>query len=193
MGLKPATVGGPYSLGQVCAGPGREHNTADMLDLVFGRRLVFESPLTREDLVTRLEQQVAPPRLLSTERGPQLFEGSVAEGRFQMMRSARGRNSFRPVISGEVSSMAPGARVDVRLGLHPAVIGVCGILLLAGALAGSIAIPEYVATGASPGMAFVLGLAAVFSAFAIAAAMEARKATRLLAALFEAEPETSRE
>ena len=192
MGLKPATAGGPYPLAQVCAGLCEGHNTADMLDLIFGRRLVFETPLTREDLVTRLEQQVAPPRLFSTEKGPQLFEGTVAEGRFQMMRSVRGRNSFRPVISGEVSSLTPGARVDVRLGLHPVAIGVCGILLLVGALAGSIAIPEYVATGASPSMVFVLGLAAVLTAFAIAAVREARKATRMLAALFEAEPEASR-
>jgi hypothetical protein len=161
---------------------------ADMLDLVFGRRLVFESALTREDLMTRLQQQVASPRLFSSEKGPQLFEGTVAEGRFRLMRSVRGRNSFRPVISGTVSSASPGARVDVRLGLHPAVIGVCAILLLVGAMAAAITIPEYMATGASPGMIFVLALAAVFIAFAIAAAVEARKATRMLAALFEAEP-----
>ena len=158
------------------------------MDLVFGRRLVFVSSLTREDLVTRLEQQVAPPRLFSTEKGPQPFEGTVAEGRFQMMRSVRGRNSFRPVISGAVTSSGHGARVDVRLQLHPLVMGICAFVLLIGAMAGSIAIPEYVATGGSPGLVFVLGLAAVFTVFAIAAAMEARKATRMLAALFEAEP-----
>ena len=163
-----------------------------MLDLVFGRRLVFDSPLTREDLVTRLERQVAPPRLGTRDRGPQLFDGSVADGRFQMMRSVHGRNSFRPVISGAVTSRGHGARVDLRLQLHPVVMGICAFVLLVGAMAGALAIPEYVATGASPGMVFVLGVAAVLTAFAIAAVMEARKATRMLAALFEAEPEASR-
>ena len=187
--LKPATAGGPYSRGQVCAGPAREHNTPDMLDLVCGRRLVFQSRLTRDDLMTRLERQVAPPWLFARDKGAHLFDGSVADGRFQMMRSERGRNSFRPVISGAVTSGAHGARVDVRLQLHPVVMGICAFVLLVGAMAGAIAIPEYVATGASPGMVFVLGLAAVLTAFAIAAVMEARKATRMLAALFEAEPE----
>lgn len=159
-----------------------------MLDLVFGRRLVFETRLTRDDLMTRLQREVAPRRLFTRDKGPQLFDGSVADGRFQMMRSVRGRNSFRPVISGAVTSSGHGARVDVRLQLHPVVVGVCAFMLLVGAMAGSIAIREYVATGGSPGLVFVLGLAAVFTAFAAAAAMEARKATRMLAALFEAEP-----
>lgn len=159
-----------------------------MLDLVFGRRLVFQSTLTREDLMTRLEQQVAPPRLLSSQKGPHPFEGTVANGGFRMMRSVRGRNSFRPVISGSMASAAHGTRVDARLQLHPIVLALCAIVLLVGAMVASIAIPEYVATGSSPGIVFVLALAAVFTAFAIAAAVEARKATRMLATLFVAEP-----
>lgn len=165
---------------------------AGVIDLVVGRRLVFQSPLTREDLVTRLEQQVVPPRLFSSEKGPQRFEGTVADGRFRMMRSVRGRNSFRPVIAGAVTSSTTGARVDVRLQLHPIAVGLCAMLPVVGAMAASSAVPEYLATGESPGMIFVLALAAVFTAFAIAAAVEARTATRMLAALFEAEPETPR-
>jgi hypothetical protein len=166
----------------------RGHNTAEMIDLVFGRRLTFHTPLTPGDLTTRLEREVAQPRLLSSARGTQLFEGSVADGRFRMMRSVRGRNSFRPVISGAVSSGERGTRVDVRLQLHPVVMVFCGAVLLVGAMIGSIAIPEYLATGASPALIFMLGLAAVVTAFAIAAALEARKATLMLAALFGVEP-----
>lgn len=170
---------------QVRAGDGRRHNTADMIDLVFGRRLMFESPLAAADLVARLQREVAPPRLFSTPEASQSFEGTFADGRFRMMRSVRGRNSFRPVISGAVTSGARGTRVDVRLQLHPIVMGLCAIVLLAGATAASIAIPEYLATGSSPGLLVVLALAVVFTAFAITAAVEARKATRMLAAVFE--------
>jgi hypothetical protein len=159
-----------------------------MIDLVFGRRLLFHSLLSTEDLTRRLQREVAPPRLFSRARGTQLFEGTVADGRFRMMRSVRGRNSFRPVISGTLSSGEPGTRVDVRLQLHPVVMVFCGAVLLVGAMIGSIAIPEYLATGSSPALIFLLGLAAVFTAFAIAAALEARKATRMLAALFGVKP-----
>lgn len=182
----------PYLSMQVRAGAPRRQNTPAMLDLVFGRRLVFESPLAPEDLVTRLAQQVAAPRLFSREKGPQLFEGTIAEGRFRIMRSVRGRNSFRPVISGAVTAGGGGARVDVRLRLHPIVLGLCAILLLVNAMAVAIAIPEYLATGTSQGMVLMFGLAAVFTAFAMAAVMEARKATRMLAALFQARPEPPR-
>jgi hypothetical protein len=178
----------PYPPVQVRPGGSRQHNTAAMLDLIFGRRLVFESPLTREDLMTRLAQQVAPPRLLSREKGPQLFEGTIAEGRFRMMRSVRGRNSFRPVISGAVTAGTGGARLDVRLQLHPIVVVICAVLLLIGGLIASIAIPEYLTTGSSPGLLFVIGITGVYVAFAIATAVEARRATRMLAALFAAEP-----
>jgi hypothetical protein len=159
-----------------------------MIDLVFGRRLVFQSPLATADLIARLQREVAPPRLFSTNKGSHLFEGTVADGRFQMMRSVRGRNSFRPVISGAVSPAANGARVDVRLRLHPVVTGLCAVFLLVGGTVASIAIPEYVETGSSPGMVFMLALAAVFTLFAISAGVEARKARGMLVALFEAEP-----
>jgi hypothetical protein len=125
--------------------------------------------------------------LLDAE-GIAAFEGTVADGRFRMMRPVRGRRSFRPVISGAVTSAARGACVDVRLQLHPMVMELCGVVLLVAKLAAAIAIPECLATGESPGMVLVLALAAMFTVFAVAGAVEARKATRMLAVLFEAEP-----
>jgi hypothetical protein len=68
------------------------------------------------------------------------------------------------------------------------VLVICVLLLLIGSTIASIAIPEYLTTGSSPGLLFVIGMAGVYVAFAIVAAVEARTATRMLAALFEAEP-----
>lgn len=159
-----------------------------MIDLVFGRRLTFHSPLTSEDLAARLGREVAPPTLFPRSKGPQAFEGTVADGRFRMMRSVRGRNSFRSLISGTVSPGGRGARVDVRLQLHPAVLIFCALFLLVAAAIASIAIPEFLATGSSPGLIFVIAVTLVFVLFAIVATVEARKATRMLAALFESQP-----
>ena len=159
-----------------------------MIDLVFGRRLTFQSPLARDAVEARLQTEIAPPRFFSRGDPTHQFEGTFAEGRFRIVRQVRGRHSFRSVVSGTVSSGARGARVDVRLQLHPAVLIICAIIVMFGGLIASIAVPEYLSTGSSPALVFVLGLAGVFVAFAIVAAVEARKAIRMLAALFETKP-----
>lgn len=163
-------------------------NVAGMIDLVFGRRLIFESPLGQEAVATRLQQEIAPPRMFPSETRPQQFEGTFMDGRFRMMRQVRGRNSFRSVISGVVSPGDRGARIDVRLQLHPVVTVVCSLFLLAAVAIASVAIPEYLTTGSSPGMLFVIAATVVFGLFAISAAAEARKSTRMLVELFGAQP-----
>ena len=159
-----------------------------MIDLVFGRRLIFQSPLGQETLATRLQQEIAPPRLFPSETRPQPFEGTFTDGHFRMMRQVRGRNSFRSVISGVVSPGEKGARIDVRLQLHPVVMAVCSLFLLVAVMIAAVAIPEYLATGSSPGLLFVIAATVVFALFAISAAAEARKATRMLVQLFDAQP-----
>lgn len=70
-----------------------------MLDLFFpGRNVAFESALALEEVTHRLEQEITAPASPLFDRRPQLFQGSFVEGRFQMMRMVKGRNSFNPVI-----------------------------------------------------------------------------------------------
>ena len=160
-----------------------------MIDLIRGRELVFESPLSREDVTARLRREIAEPAYRPFETPANLFTGTFADDRFRMMRLVRGRNSLRPVISGRVSSGTRGARIDARLQLHPAVLVLLAIVFLIGTGVASIAVPEFLRSRQpSVSIGFVLFMAWIFVAFAIAAAVEARRATRMLAGLFETKP-----
>lgn len=161
-----------------------------MLDLLFrGRALVFETELGVDEIARRLAREVVPPKWQFRETRTQMFEGTFSDGRFHMVRLVRGRNSFRPMIDGSVKAGPKGARVDVVLRLHPLVLGLCAVLLAVGALVATVAVAESLTArtlspGALVGAAFML----VFVVFLVAAVVEARTATRLLARLFEAEP-----
>lgn len=159
-----------------------------------GRRLVFDSPLTPDQATERLRQQVTPPAWKLVEDRPQLFEGTFENGRFQMVRLVRGRNSFRPVIEGTLQPGNRGTRIDVRMKLHPLVVVFCGVFLAFGAMVAAVAIPEWLAASTTPAPVWLfLGLAAaVAAAFLAAPGIEARTATRMLQDLFEAEPSAGR-
>lgn len=160
-----------------------------MIDLVRGRPLVFETLLSREEVTARLRREIAAPKHQLFENRTNLFEGSFVDDRFRVVRLVRGRNSFRPLISGRVSSGTRGARIDVELQLHAGVVVLLAILLLAGGAAASIAIPEFLRTREpSVPIVFVLLMACAFSGFALISAVESRRAARMLAGLFETEP-----
>ena len=166
-----------------------------MLDLLFsGRRLVFESALSLEEVTQRLQREVAPPKWQLIETRPHLFEGTFSDGRFSMARKVGGRNSFRPMIEGQLSRGPRGARVDVQLKLHPAIVIFCAVLFSIGALvvAGIAASGFSMADVTPQHLPPMVVVPVVFIAFLFAPGVEARKATRLLAALFEAEPSRSR-
>jgi hypothetical protein len=161
-----------------------------MIDLLFrGRRLVFESSLSREEVTARLQREVAPATWQWRKTSRQLFEGTFADGRFHMIRVVRGRNSFRPVIEGQIVPQPHGVRIDVQLRLHPLVVIICGVLFTFGAGVAVIAVSEYLSTREPSPQLFVAGLMAlVFSVFLVAPGVEAAKSTRLLANLFQSTP-----
>ena len=158
-----------------------------MLDLLYpGRKVVFDSPLTVDEVTRRLQREITPPAAPWRDTRQQLFEGTFASGRFEMARLVRGRNSFRTVMKGLISQAPAGARVDVRLQLHPLVVG-AGVFfaVIAGAIA-AVAAPEIPVIGVSPLLVRLLAMAAVVFAFAGLGNIEARTATRLLGKLIEA-------
>jgi hypothetical protein len=158
-----------------------------MLDIVFrGRRLEFASPLSVEELSARLAREVTAAVWRVTDTRTQTFEGAFADGRFRMVRLVHGRNSFRPLIEGQLVPLPAGTRIDVRLRLHPFVVIFCAILLAVGATLFRIVAADPEARAAVPPPLIALGAAAVCALVAGVAAAEARTATRLLAALFEA-------
>ena len=64
------------------------------------------------------------------------FEGTIAGDRFVIRRVIRYRNSFRPLISGRVSAVASGSRIDIVLTLTaPVAVVMSGWLAMAFAAA----------------------------------------------------------
>ena len=159
-----------------------------MLDLFFpGRSVAFDSSLALEELTERLHHEIAVPASSLFDRRTQLFQGSFADGRFKMMRIVKGRNSFNPVIRGQVSRAAGGARVDAQLQLHPLVLGFLAIFTLIASRIASIAAPELLpipASGLVGGVGVFLLLVLLFATIAN---FEARKTLTLLSGVVGAQ------
>jgi hypothetical protein len=160
-----------------------------MIDLFFtGRRVRFETSLTPEEVTRRLQQEITAPASPIFDRRTQHFQGTFDGGRFQMMRIVKGRNSFNPVIRGQLSSVAGGTRIDAQLQLHPLVMGILAIFTVIASRIASIAAPEFLAMPAA-GMAAGLGaLLLLVLLFAAIANLEAGKTLRILSAVIGTHP-----
>ena len=145
-----------------------------MFELFYpGRSIVLDSPLGVEELTRRLELA---------------FDGTVADGRFFLMRRVRGRNSFRSVVDGQILPASSGARLNVRLRLHPLVLGMGAVFALFAGTIAAIASPEIPVVGGSPLLVRVLAMAGVAFVFALLGSIEARTSTRLLSSVADATP-----
>ena len=158
-----------------------------MLDLLFGgRNLTFESRLTLEEATRRLQNEIAAPGWGMSENRQQSFIGTFANGRFHMVRLVRGRNSFRPMIIGQLSPVMNGCRVNVRLKLSAVAIVACVLFATIGVTMMSVALPRAAATY---DLVFFALLGALMLVVAVVIPIaEARKAARILSTLFQSEP-----
>jgi hypothetical protein len=83
------------------------------------------------------------------------------------MRRGRGRNWFRSWTDRQILPGRGGARLNVRLRLHPLILAFGAVFaLIAGTLA-AIAAPEIPVVGSSPLLVRVLAMAAVALLFAL--------------------------
>jgi hypothetical protein len=99
--------------------------------------------------------------------------------------------NFRSVLEGEVFPGPAGARVDVRMRLHPAVLAFGAVLAVIAGTIAAIAAPEIPVVGGSPLLVRILAMATVSFLFAALASIEARTATRLLSDWVSANPNTA--
>ncbi len=83
-------------------------------------RLELRSPLGPDEAAARLTAAVAARRW-SFKAPPEPFTGWVRGRQFEVMRTIRYRNSFLPVVTGEIAPDAAGARIRVVMRLHLAV------------------------------------------------------------------------
>jgi hypothetical protein len=159
-----------------------------MIPLLPYKQLVFESPLSQEEVIQRLTPEVAKPRsgLQWLKIRTENFEGTVSEAGFQIRRIIRHRNAFRPVIYGRFSPSAPGVRIEITMKLP---IGVLLFSLVWLSFVGGLAVldlPQMPTSGSIEGGAIGWVMLLIFYVgVTISFGSEANKASKLLSRIFE--------
>jgi hypothetical protein len=161
-----------------------------MIPLLPYKRLVFETQFSKDEIVRRLMIEVAPrrPPLDLFEKRPEKFEGEVSATGFKISRIIRYRNSFRPVVEGQLFPLVKGVRIEVRMRLHTTIL-IFSILWLSLAVVGAGAfIFQIISTGKFEGAMFIpLGMLLFYCLLVtIGFGVEADKAGKLLGDIFEA-------
>lgn len=152
-------------------------------------RLNLRTSESPEAVVTRLDKMVAPGWFF-LRNPPQPFRGTISGRHFKIARllgtflGLRYRNSWQPVIVGEVAAMAEGTEVRIRMRLH-AFVAVFTALWFAFLLS-FIAISLSIALrrgfdAAVPGLLVACGMGAVaYSLVSFSFWSEVKKARALL-------------
>ncbi len=100
---------------------------------IFFRSLIpFESltittSLTFSEVVNRLDEVVTPPKFFRINipfgaPPAKPYEGTISDNTFKISRIITGRNSFLPMIEGEIYSKPFGCSIKVRMSLHKIVL-----------------------------------------------------------------------
>jgi hypothetical protein len=90
--------------------------------------LTITTSLTFSEVVSRLDEVVAPPKLfrITLPFGPppaKPYEGTISGKRFKINRIIIGRNSFIPIIEGDIHTQKFGCYIKIRMSLHKIVLG----------------------------------------------------------------------
>ncbi len=85
-------------------------------------RIVLNSPFSPSELITRLQSQTEPRRLLRWSREHNVFEGEINGNHFCIRRIMDYRNSFRPEIYGQIEPITGGSQITLTFHLHMATL-----------------------------------------------------------------------
>jgi hypothetical protein len=148
------------------------------------------SPLKQEDALKKLAAAVTigPTSLFASSRQDKYYQGKISGYSFEITRIIGYRNSFRPVIIGEISSYL-GSEINIVMRMNMAVIIFCcvwmgGVLIAAIAtLAAQINSGKFLLPGLIPFAMLLLGYILFTGGFKY----ESIKAKKFLKELFEAE------
>ncbi|MCC3407991.1 MAG: hypothetical protein JGK17_20855 [Microcoleus sp. PH2017_10_PVI_O_A] len=89
--------------------------------------LTITTSLTFSEVLQRLDEVVTPPKLfrITLPFGPppaKPYEGTISGNTFKINRIITGRNSFLPIIKGEIYSQPFGCSIKIKMSLHNIVI-----------------------------------------------------------------------
>lgn len=104
------------------------------------RQFTIETSLAPEQVETRLRDAIEPVRTFRLSPPERPLTGRLDGMAFDVMRSVRGRNSFRPRVRGVISPMRGGTRITGTMRLHDIVVvfvgafvAMAGFVFLSGA------------------------------------------------------------
>ena len=161
-----------------------------MIPLLPYQKLVIEATCSREELTRRLGEVTSRPRSRgSFKEKLELFEGVVSDEGFQISRIIDYRNSFLPVIKGRFYPNIKGVRIEITMRLHAAV-SIFSIVWLSMVGPGVVgATTNIIATRRIDDMSLIpYGMFLFFYLMVtIGFGVEAKKASKMLNRLFEAE------
>jgi hypothetical protein len=99
-------------------------------------RLTIETPLPPEEVRQRLAEVIEPRRMFRFFSGNHKpYQGELNDYRFEVTRIIHYRNSFLPVIKGEIRSGLGGSVIDITM--HPHIFVIIFMIIWLG-IAGSI-------------------------------------------------------
>lgn len=89
--------------------------------------LTITTSLTFSEVLQRLDEVVTPPKLfrITLPFGPppaKPYEGTISGNTFKINRIIIGRNSFFPIIKGDIHSQPFGCSIKIRMTLHKIVL-----------------------------------------------------------------------
>jgi hypothetical protein len=164
-------------------------------------RCTLHTPLSAADALQRLSQLVRPRHSFSeavdaaltwnnTAEAP--FVGTITDHRFRIRRPIRYRNSFLPIVFGEVSQQANGSRIDLTLRVSGPVGAFMTLWLAAAFFGAGAGVRHWLQTGDV--RALLALFLPLFGCLLILVGFisERRKALNLLAAALETTPENQR-
>lgn len=115
--------------------------------------LQLTTALTPSEVVARLSEQVEPSGVLRWLTTKRPYQGRVETNRFAISRVIYQRNSFLPLIRGEIVPTGTGSRLNITMRLHG---GVLGVLFVLGLFFSSVILVMAIAT-ALQGVPVILG------------------------------------
>ncbi|KAF2516589.1 hypothetical protein [Flavobacterium foetidum] len=84
-------------------------------------RLIYHSSLNRQELTAHLENEIEPEKSFSfgfNNPYTKPYLGRVYDSRFEIKKNITYRNSFLPLIKGEIREDLNGTKINVKMQLH---------------------------------------------------------------------------
>ena len=85
-------------------------------------KFILESRKSKEEIIQVLKDNTSPSRSVFYRNYDEFFNGKIFEASFKIQRNINYRNSFLPVLIGEINETDSGTRITIKTRLNLFVI-----------------------------------------------------------------------